>query len=97
MCPHCGGQIVKGRFGAYCDKKCGMSVNRIMGVELTDTQIKEMLGGKKILLKGLKSKKDKPYDAYIIPNGTEEYRYRQDGKEKTGIRFKFIMEFPRKK
>ena len=38
-----------------------------MGVSLTDAQVKDMLAGKKILLKGLKSKAGKTYDAYIIP------------------------------
>ena len=41
-----------------------------------------MLRGKKILLKGLKSRAGKPYDAYIIPSGTEEYHYTKDGEEK---------------
>ena len=74
VCPNCGGQVVKGKFVAYCVKKCGMNVSRVMGAALTDAQVKDMLAGKKILLKGLRSKAGKPYDAYIIPSGTEEYR-----------------------
>ena len=97
VCPNCGGQVVKGKFGAYCVKKCGMNVSRIMGAALTDAQVKDMLAGKKILLKGLKSKAGKPYDAYIIPSGTEEYHYTKDGEEKSGVQFKFVMEFPKKK
>ena len=96
-CPHCGGSMVKGRFGVYCDKKCGMSVSRYHTTYFTDDQIKSLLAGKKILLKGLKGKGGKPYDAYIIPNGTEEYRYTKDGEEKRGVQFKFITEFPEKK
>lgn len=96
-CPNCGGQIVKGKFGAYCEEKCGMNVTRVMGAVLTDSQIRDLLAGKKILLKGLKGNSDKPYDAYMIPNGTEEYRYTKDGEEKSGVRFKFTMEFPKKK
>ena len=96
-CPNCGGQVVKGKFGAYCVKKCGMNVSRVMGAALTDAQVKDMLAGKKILLKGLKSKAGKPYDAYIIPSGTEEYHYTKDGAEKSGVQFKFVMEFPKKK
>ena len=96
-CPNCGGQVVKGKFGAYCVKKCGMNVSRIMGAALTDAQVKDMLAGKKILLKGLKSKVGKPYDAYIIPSGTEEYHYTKNGEEKSGVQFKFVMEFPKKK
>ncbi|MEH2950526.1 DNA topoisomerase 3 [Sporofaciens sp. JLR.KK001] len=97
VCPNCGGQVVKGKFGAYCVKKCGMNVSRVMGAVLSDAQVKDMLAGKKILLKGLKSKAGKPYDAYIIPSGTEEYRYTKDGAEKSGVQFKFVMEFPKKK
>ena len=97
VCPNCGGQVVKGKFGAYCVKKCGMNVSRVMGAALTDAQVKDMLAGKKILLKGLKSKAGKPYDAYIIPSGTEEYHYTKDGEEKSGVQFKFVMEFPQKK
>ena len=97
VCPNCGGQVVKGKFGAYCLKKCGMNVSRVMGAALTDAQVKDMLSGKKILLKGLKSKAGKPYDAYIIPSGTEEYHYTKDGEEKSGVQFKFVMEFPKKK
>lgn len=96
-CPHCGGQIVKGKFGAYCENKCGMNVSRVMGAALTDAQIKDLLAGKKILLKGLKGKSGKPYDAYITPNGTERYTYTKDGEEKSGVQFTVVMEFPKKK
>lgn len=68
-----------------------------MGVALTDMQIGELLAGKKILLRGLKSRTKKPYDTYIVPNGTEEYRYTNNGVEKIGRRFKFTMEFPERK
>ena len=93
-CPNCGGQIAKGKYGAYCMDKCGMNVSRVMGVSLTDEQVKSMLSGKKILLKGLKSKKGSEYDAYIIPTGTEEYHYTKDGEEKSGVQFKVMMDFP---
>lgn len=96
-CPNCGGQVVKGKFGAYCMNKCGMNVSRVMGVALTDTQVKDLLAGKKVLLKGLKSKAGKAYDAYIIPSGTESYHYTKNGEEKSGVQFKFVMEFPKKK
>lgn len=96
-CPNCGGQVAKGKFGAYCKNKCGMNVSQIMGAPLSDEQVKDMLAGKKVLLKGLRSKADKPYDAYIIPIGTEEYRYTKDGEEKSGVQFQFKMEFPQKK
>lgn len=59
VCPNCGGQVVKGKYGAYCINKCGMNISRIMGTALTDEQVKTILAGKKILLKGLTSKAGK--------------------------------------
>lgn len=96
-CPNCGGDVVKGKYGAFCKNKCGMNVSRIMGVVLSDEQVESLLAGKKTLLKGLTSKAGKKYDAYIIPSGTEEYHYTKDGEEKSGVQFKFVMEFPNKK
>ena len=96
-CPNCGGQIVKGKFGAYCTDKCGMNVSRIMGISLSDEQVKTLLSGKKILLKGLTSKVGKKYDAYIIPNGIEDYSYSKDGETRSGKQFKFAMDFPKSK
>ncbi len=96
ICPNCGAQVVKGKYGAYCVKKCGMNVSRVMGAALTDEQVKALLAGKKILLKGLTSKAGKKYDVYIIPNGTEEYHYRKEGQEKSGVQFKFALEFPKR-
>lgn len=49
------------------------------------------------MLKGLKSKIGKPYDAYTIPNRAEEYHYIKERAEKSGVQFKFIVEFPKKK
>lgn len=40
---------------------------------------------------------DRKQTAYIIPSGTEEYHYTKDGEEKSGVQFKFVMEFPNKK
>jgi len=94
-CPKCGGDVVKGKFGAYCKNKCGMNVSRAMGAALTDSQIKSMLEGKKTLVKGLKGKKGS-YDAYLIPEGIEDYSYTKDGKEIKGFQYKVNLEFPQK-
>ena len=96
-CPHCGKNVVSGKYGAYCTGKCGMNVNRIMGKVLTEEQVESLLAGKKTLLKGLTSKAGKKYDAYIIPEGTEEYSYTKDGEVKSSVQYKFTMEFPKKK
>ena len=95
-CPNCGGQIVKGKYGAYCMSKCGLNVSRVMGIALSDEQVKAMLSGKKILIKGIKSSKGSVYDAYIIATGVEEYHYTKDGEEKSGVRLKFMMDFPQR-
>lgn len=95
-CPKCGGDVVKGKFGAYCKNKCGMNVGRAMGAVLSDSQIKSMLEGKRTLVKGLKGKKG-TYDAYLIPEGIEDYSYTKDGKEVKGSQYKIKLEFPKKK
>ena len=96
-CPKCGGDVIKGKFGAYCSEKCGMNVGRAFGKELTEEQVRDLLEGKKILLKGLKSKKGSTYAAYLTPDGVEPYSYaKKDGAKADGFQFKFIMEFPGK-
>lgn len=95
-CPKCGADVVKGKFGAYCTGKCGMNVGKALGVTLSDTQVKSLLQGKKILVKGLKGKKGS-YDAYLIPESIEEFSYTKDGKEIKGFQYMFKMEFPPRK
>ena len=94
-CPKCGADVVKGKFGAYCPGKCGMNVGKALGVALTDSQVKSLLQGKKILVKGLKGKKGS-FDAYLIPLNIEEFSYTKDSKEIKGFQYKFKMEFPQK-
>ena len=94
-CPKCGGDVVKGKYGAYCKNKCGMNVGRAMGTVLSDMQIKSMLDGKKTFVKGLKGKKG-TYDAYLIPEGIEDYPYTKDGKEIKGSQYKVKLEFYKK-
>lgn len=95
-CPKCGADVVKGKFGAYCTGKCGMNVGKALGVTFSDSQVKSLLQGKKILVKGLKGKKGS-YDAYLIPESIEKFSYTKDGKEIKGFQYKFKMEFPQKK
>lgn len=45
-CPKCGADVVKGKFGFYCKGKCGMNIAKVYGVELSDAQVKALLGGK---------------------------------------------------
>lgn len=95
-CLRCGGDVVKGKFGAYCRNKCGMNAGRVMGTVLSDSQVKSMLAGKKTLVKGLKGKKGSYY-AYLIPEGVEEYSYVKDGKVIKGFQYKVRLEFPPRK
>lgn len=95
-CPKCGADVVKGKFGAYCTGKCGMNVGKALGVTLSDSQVKSLLQGKKILVKGLKGKKGS-YDAYLIPESIEKFSYTKDGKEIKGFQYKFKTEYPTRK
>ena len=95
-CPKCGADVVRGKFGAYCTGKCGMNVGKALGVTLSDTQVKSLLQGKKMLVKGLKGKKGS-YDAYLIPQSIEEFSYMKDGRKIKGFQYKFKMEFPQRK
>lgn len=96
-CPKCGADIVSGKYGAYCKNKCGMYLGRVMGQTLTDSQISKLLDGKKVLMKGLVSKKSgKTYDAYFVPAGIEAFSYtNKEGKTVSGYQFKIEYEFPK--
>ena len=99
QCPNCGGDVVKGIYGYYCKNKCGMSLNRVMGVELSEAQLKSLLEGKKILVKGIRKKSGNgTFDAYLIPEDIEDYKYKTaSGNEVSGKQFKFKLDFPSKR
>jgi DNA topoisomerase-3 len=97
-CPKCKAAVVKGKYGPYCSGKCGMIFGRAMGATLTEKEVKSLLEGKKILVKNLRAKSGKTYDAYLEPNGIEEFSYTdKNGKEHKGSQYKFNMSFPKKK
>jgi len=98
-CPNCGADVIKGKYGAYCKDKCGMMFGKLMGVALSDAQIKAILAGKKILVKGIKKKSgDGTYDAYLTPEQLVDCSYtKKDGTEIYGKQFKFKIEFPERK
>ena len=94
-CPNCGADMLMGKFGLYCANKCGFYAGSAYGKKLTDKEQLELVNGKKVLLKGLKSKKTgKTYDMYIKAAGVEEFTY-SDGR--TGYSFKFETTFPERK
>lgn len=47
-CPKCSGEVIKGKFGWYCKKKCGMNISKVYGHELTDAQISKLFDGKEV-------------------------------------------------
>lgn len=96
-CPNCGSDIIKGKYGAYCQSKCGMNVGRAMGAALSDADIKSLLQGKRIFVKNLKNKAGKTYDAYLKPVGIEDYSYVKDGNSISGKQWKFEIEFPKRR
>lgn len=97
-CPVCESAVVPGKFGPYCSGKCGMVFSKAMGATLTTPEVKSLLAGKKILVKGLKNKSGKVYDAYLKPVGTEEFSYTgKDGNTKKGYKYQFDMSFPKSK
>lgn len=98
-CPHCGGDVVSGKFGAYCSKKCGMQVAKAMGKTLTDAQVRSILSGKKTLVKGLTSKNTgKTYDVYLSMKGVSKYQFKSKTGETTeGYGYDLDMEYPKTK
>ena len=97
-CPQCGTAVKSGKFGAYCSGKCGMAFS-LQGKKLTPAAVKTLLAGEKLLVKGLVSKtKNTEYDAYFTADGTEPFSFtNKEGREVSGYRFKYKMEFPKKK
>ena len=47
-CPKCGGDIISGKYGFFCQAKCGMNVAKVYGRELSEEQLKALLDGKSI-------------------------------------------------
>lgn len=94
VCPKCGGQVIKGKYGAYCAEKCGMNVAKYYSAQFTDSQVKSLLDGKKVLLKGLMGRDGKPYDLCLEPAGIEEYSYEKNGETVSGYRFSYKKSYP---
>ncbi|MCR5791040.1 MAG: DNA topoisomerase III [Lachnospiraceae bacterium] len=92
-CPHCGGEVTKGKFGVYCRNKCGMKLDIAYGKHLTDDQIRKLLKGESIRV-SLRSRKGKDFDAILKPKGIKEFSYERDGKQFSGFQFDFDMAFP---
>ena len=93
-CPKCGGEVLWGTYGAYCKDKCGMTLAKAFGKQFDREQVQALLRGEKVLVKDLESKKGGHYNAWLHPDGTEQYSFtNKEGKEISGFRYKFTMEF----
>lgn len=97
-CPKCGAEVKAGLYGAYCTGKCGMTLGKVRGKNLTDEQVRDLLDNKKIHVTGLKKKNGGTYSAYFMPEGIEKYSYTTaNGTEKYGWQFKYSVQFPKRK
>ena len=82
QCPKCQADVLSGKYGAYCTRKCGMYLSKVRGKTLTDTQVKKLLSGKEISIT-VEKKKFK-----VLPE-VEDFDYTtKDGKRVTGSSFK---------
>lgn len=76
--------------------KCGMNVSKYFKTPFTGTQIRELLAGKQILMKGLIGKNNRTYDVFLKPIGIEEYSYEKNGETVIGYQFVYEKSYPKK-
>ncbi|MCR5303901.1 MAG: hypothetical protein K6E33_05000 [Lachnospiraceae bacterium] len=94
-CPKCGSDVIYGQYGAYCSGKCGCTMSKAFGRKLNPQQATDILAGKKVLLKGLRSRNGKNYDMYVRMVGTEPYDYvDKKGNRVQGVGIKYETSFP---
>ena len=93
-CPVCNSEVLMGKFGAYCSKKCGMSLSQAFKKQLTEKEIQSLLHKNKTLIKGLTGSNNKKFDAYLTPVGVKKFK-KSDGSD--GFGWDFKMDFPNNK
>lgn len=81
-CPHCGKDIVSGKFGFYCTGKCGMQIGKVFGKSLTEKQIQTLLGGGEVSFTSNGRK------TTVLPEVVENNYTTKDGKEIHGFAWK---------
>ena len=81
-CPHCGKDIVSGKFGFYCTGKCGMQIGKVFGKSLTEKQIQTLLGGDEISFTSNGRK------TTVLPEVIENNYTTKDGKDIHGFAWK---------
>ena len=97
-CPHCGADVVDGKYGPYCTGRCGMSLSRYMGKNLNAKEVATLISGGEVLVKGIVSRKTgNEYDVYIKPKDVVPYSYtKKDGTQADGFQWDFERRFPEK-
>lgn len=94
-CPNCDGTLKKGKFGVYCDKKCGFNLKHVFGKPITDEQLIDLCNGKRVFVKGIKKKSGKgTFSAYAVPKEIVKKSYKnKKGEDVIVYQFDFGMEF----
>lgn len=79
-CPNCGGDVLFGKFGFYCSKKCGLQPTYLFGTKLTDKQIQTLLDGKSITFTSKNGSKTKalPETVKNEYNGKITYQWKTE-------------------
>ena len=79
-CPKCGGDVVKGKFGAYCKNKCGMNISRVFGYTLSDDNVRTLLakGVIRVITNG-RNTTVFPEISYSEKDGKVYYNWRTEG------------------
>ena len=93
-CPVCNSDVFMGKFGAYCSKKCGMSLSQAFKKQLTEKEVQSLLEKKKTLIKDLTGSNNKKFDAFLTPVGIKKFK-KSDGSD--GFGWDFKMDFPNNK
>ena len=72
-CPVCGENIVNGKYGWHCDKKCGFSVSyEICHRRITEKMVNDLINNKQTdLIPGFISKKGNKFSAYLTLVGNK--------------------------
>ncbi len=93
ICPHCQGYIYWGEYGAYCSKRCGISLNYAYGQRLSELQIERLLSWQSTLVRGLRINGQGTCNAYLLPVSIESYSYPDKfGRQREGYHFRYEVE-----
>ncbi len=72
LCPKCKKPVRKSGFGWYCTGKCGMILDKVYGVTLSDEQVESLLQGKSVVCQTKKR-------TTVLPEAVETFT--KDGKK----------------